>query len=210
MKQSLQSIFRVRKKILQLVWCKFRILATCLLFVAMASNSVQAEPFAYVANFSSASLSVIDTATNRVTDTIPVASSPDEIDIRPDGRRAYIVHKGATPSLPGSISILETANNIVLSTHAIGADPIGHAIAPDGKRFYVTNANHDNISILDTVTETLLLPVSLPAGSGPAGVSLAPDNSRIYVTYRNTDAVAVIDTAAGVVIATIGVGATPG
>ncbi|MEV0947553.1 beta-propeller fold lactonase family protein [Rhodococcus sp. NPDC049939] len=48
---------------------------------------------AYIANWGSDSVSVIDTATNTVTETVPVGETPLEVAITPDGDHAYITNE---------------------------------------------------------------------------------------------------------------------
>jgi len=59
--------------------CVLSVLIVFLTFTA----SVFAQPFAYVANGSSDNVSVIDTATNTVIDTVPVGEDPNSVAIAP-------------------------------------------------------------------------------------------------------------------------------
>ena len=64
----------------------------------IVTASALAEPFAYVTNYQSHSVSVIDTATNAVIATVPVGSSPGGVAITPDGAFAYVANQGSTIS----------------------------------------------------------------------------------------------------------------
>jgi len=61
-------------------WCPtgavWRLWCLALLGVALSVTTGQAQPFAYVTNTNSNTVSVIDTASNTVTATIPVGSFP--------------------------------------------------------------------------------------------------------------------------------------
>ncbi|MFF9073853.1 YncE family protein, partial [Streptomyces sp. NPDC014872] len=53
-------------------------------------------PNAYVANVSSNSVSVIDTATNAVVGSpIPVGDNPLDVAVTPNGQRAYVTNSGS-------------------------------------------------------------------------------------------------------------------
>jgi YVTN family beta-propeller protein len=81
--------------------------------------------FAYVANRNSNTVSVINTGTNTIVDTVPGLSDPREIAITPDGSRAYVANiSNAT------VSVINTANNTVVATLSVGFGPAGIAITP--------------------------------------------------------------------------------
>jgi YVTN family beta-propeller protein len=82
---------------------------------------------AYVTNFSSDTVSVIDTATNVVVgDPIPVGNSPWGVAVGPDGARAYV-----TDATSGTVSVIDTAANTVLTVISNeGINPSGVGVAP--------------------------------------------------------------------------------
>jgi YVTN family beta-propeller protein len=79
---------------------------------------------AYVTNQGSATVSVIDLATNQKTQDIPVGVEPYGIALTPDGARAYVAN-----SASNTVSIIDTASNTVIATIDIpGVQPRGLAI----------------------------------------------------------------------------------
>ena len=79
-------------------------------------------------------MSVIDTATNTVTATIPVGVSPAGVAVTPDGH-PRLRHQLAR----NTVSVIDTATNTVTATVPVGTTPIGVAVTPDGRHAYVTN-----------------------------------------------------------------------
>ena len=79
-----------------------------------------------------------------------------------------------------------------------GASPSSVAI---GERFvYVSNATNDNVSIIDSDTDTVVAQIDLIVpgleklrGVLPFGLCLSPDESRLYVACSGLNAVAVLD-----------------
>ncbi|MFF5212846.1 YncE family protein [Streptosporangium sp. NPDC000396] len=68
--------------------------------------------FAYVTNFNSGNVSVINTATNAVVRApIPVGDDPIDVRVTSDGTRAYVVNY-----LSDTISVINTATNAVVAT----------------------------------------------------------------------------------------------
>ena len=99
-----------------------------------ASNSASHGFLAYVANFGSNSVSVIETATNTVVATVAVGDRPQGVVITPKGDFAYV-----TNTASDNVSVIETATNTVVATVAVGDQPEGVAISPKGDFAYVTN-----------------------------------------------------------------------
>lgn len=61
-----------------------------------------------------------------------------------------------------------------------GAMPFGVLATPDGRRVYTANYASDNVTVIDTLTQT---PVqTIPAGDGPYQLALSPDASTLYVS----------------------------
>ena len=78
---------------------------------------------AYVANFGSNSVYVINTATNTVVaPPIPVGSHPVGVATTADGTRAYVANWGS-----GTVSVVDTASNTVVNTIQVGSAPQGVA-----------------------------------------------------------------------------------
>ena len=67
----------------------------------------------YVTNFTTDTVSVIDTATNAVVNTIAVGRSPASLAVSPDGTHLYVVNfEGNT------VSVIDTATNTVIQGHS--------------------------------------------------------------------------------------------
>jgi YVTN family beta-propeller protein len=159
---------------------------------------------AYITNFDDKTVTVIDTATNTVTATIPVGANPEGVGVTPDGRTVYVANVGET-----FVSVIDTATNTVTATIPVGAGPFGVAVTPDGSTVYVgTGFNPGTVSVIDTATNTVTATIPV---FGPSGVAVTPDGSSVYVVYSGfiVNTVTVIDTATNTVTATIPVGAGP-
>jgi YVTN family beta-propeller protein len=149
----------------------------------------------YVANYSSGSVSMIDTELNRtVGDPIPVGRFPKGVAVSPDGRRVYVTNNYA-----GSVSVIDaTRNRTVGDAIPVGSMPEGVAVSPDGSRVYVANGSSGSVSVIDTArNRTVGDPI--PVNIFPQGVAVSPDGRKVYVTSfgpnRRSASVSVIDTA---------------
>lgn len=165
----------------------------------IATAAANAEPFAYVANFNSQNVSVIDTETNTVVATVPVGVNPTVITFTPDIAFAYVTIQGHS-----AVSVIDTSTNAVVGSVPVGASPEDIAITPDGAFVYVTNFGSDNLSVIDTITNTVT--ATLNAGVRPRGVDVSPNGAFAYVASFASNTVSVIDPATNNVTATVPAG----
>ena len=142
--------------------------------LAQPSNE-GAAPFAYITNQDSNNVSVIDTATNTVTATVPVGHSPEGVAVSPDGTKVYVTSR-LFSYVPGGwgdddieietlvetgiVSVIDTATNNVTASVNVGVGPQGVAVSPDGTKVYVTNEGSDTGAI-STVSVLTLQPILL-------------------------------------------------
>jgi YVTN family beta-propeller protein len=167
---------------------------------------------AYITNqgpepFTASTVSVIDTATNTVTATIPVGPASIGVAASPDGSTVYVTNLGNN-----SVSVIDTATNTVTATIFVASGPVGVAVTPDGSKVYVANLGNNSVSVIDTASNTVI--ATIPGGIHPYGVAVSPDGSKVYVANEGGSinlppppgTVSVIDTATNIVTATITVG----
>jgi YVTN family beta-propeller protein len=160
--------------------------ASAALLLALIVPSASASN-AYVANFTSESVSVINTATNTAT-AITVGKEPAGIAITPDGKFAYVTNFGSD-----NVSVINTATNQASpTTIKVGAEPFAVAITPDGKTAYVGNFTSESVSVINTATNTA---TAITVGKEPTGIAITPDGKTAYVANFGSDNVSMIDTA---------------
>ena len=100
----------------------------------------------------------------------------------------------------GSVSIIDPVTGKVLKEILVGLHPNDIIKSPDEKFIYVTNANSDDISVIDTrqeiVTETI--PVGLSGGenpfwgSSPNGLEISGNGKTLFVANGMDNAIAVV------------------
>ena len=159
-------------------------------------------PQAYITNLNDNTVSVIDTASNTVTATVPVGTFPNGVAVTPDGAHVYVANV-----LDGTVSVIDTASNTVTATVPVGLFPFGVAVTPDGAHVYVANQGGGNVSVIATASNTVTATVTV--GVNPAGVAVTPDGAHVYVANQNSNNVAMIATASNTVTGTVTVGSLP-
>ena len=162
----------------------------------------QAQGFAYVPNFYSNDVSVINLATSSVVATVAVGSRPYGVATSADGSRVYVVNQAG-----GTVSVINTSTNSVIATVPVGSGPFGVAVSPDGSQVYVGNNISNNLSIINTATNSVTATVA--TGNGPTGVAVSPDGSLVYVVDQYYNSVSIVSTATNSVILDVAVGASP-
>ncbi|MES2581088.1 MAG: YncE family protein [Pseudomonadota bacterium] len=72
---------------------------------------------------------------------------------------------------------------------------------------YITNQIDDNVSVIDTATNTVTATIAV--GDFPDAVAFNPAGTRVYVTNRGDATVSVINTTTNTTVATVSVGVDP-
>jgi YVTN family beta-propeller protein len=171
--------------------------------------------YAYVSDFCSNKVYVIDTVTNMKVASIDVGAwaYPLGISVSPKGGRAYVAN-----FVGGTVSVIDTATNTLIDTDTstpdidpitVGIGPWGISVTPDGARAYVANSGSGTVSVIDTASNTLIDtdlstddidPITV--GNGPAGISVTPNGAYAYVNNSGDGTVSVIDTTSNSLIDT--------
>jgi YVTN family beta-propeller protein len=157
---------------------------------------------AYISEFVSNDVKVIDTTTNTVLTSVELGSNPYGVAVNPAGTRVYVTISGEN-----DVAVIDTATHTVLTTVPVRSTPIGVAVNPARPRLYVTNDHRNSVSVIDTDTNTVLTTVDV--GEFPFGVAVNPAGTRLYVASEGSDNVSVIDTDTNTVLTTVPVGFFP-
>jgi YVTN family beta-propeller protein len=179
-------------------------LSAVLVFGAGAAG---AQTLAYVANFNSQDVSVIDTASNTVIATIPLGAGPTGLAGTPDGAFVYVANGP-------DVTVIDTATNAVVATVGLlgtSSDvlAVDVAITPDGAFAYVpTNrcspfACAPEVNVIDTATNSVV--ATFPVGAAGLRlheIAITPNGAFAYVA-GGSGGTFVIDTATNTVTTTI-------
>jgi len=158
--------------------------------------------YAYVANNSANTVSVINTSNNTLAKTITVGTAPFGVAVNQAGTYAYVTNQTSN-----NVSVISTSTNSVVATIPVQSSPAGIALTPNGKTAYVANENSNSVSVINTGTKKVTATISL--ASLPMGVAVTPTGTFVYVTGNGSNNVSVISVLTNAVVATIPVGAGP-
>jgi serine/threonine-protein kinase len=180
-------------------------------FIQVAPNG----QFAYVARPGAGVISVLDTATDRVSGHVKVPQGPPQfVSFSPDSRTAYVSIYSPRNAAVHLIAFIDTATSKVTATVRVdNFTPGPSTVSPDGRFLYVPNRNtamkgaHENVvDVIDTASRKLVGHITVPWD--PHWVAYAKDG-RIYTTDHMSATVTVVNAATHSIITDIPVGETP-
>ena len=171
--------------------------------VGTGSRSAAGAPKVYVGLFKDNAVAIIDTAQNRVLNTIPVPKGPHGLVVTPDGRKVYVSSDGAS-----TVSVIDTATDRVARSIDVGPNPHGLAISGDGSRVLVLGWGSNRALVIETATDRVIgeLPVAQPHNG-----TLSRDGRTGWVASQQQGATALVrlDLAAWQEVARVPLDKTP-
>ena len=171
--------------------------------------------FAYIPNSNTNTLSILDTNTNTVTDTLVLYDSPGhyffpgKVAVNPDTTRVYVTHNDGS----GLVSVLDTASKSIVATVSVGQNPTSMAVTLDGTRVYVAGSG-GFISEIDATSNTLTALFATDPGLVNNQIAVDPTGTRLYAAFSFSSELRVIDIpsrsiVARVTLSQVGVGGGP-
>jgi YVTN family beta-propeller protein len=120
----------------------------------------------WVAHRGDGGLSIIDTATDQVKETLKVGRAPIRVKFTPDGRRVLV-----SDSQGNEVVVFEAATRKELKRIAVGAVPAGILMQPDGRRAFVASTQANKVSVINL--EDFTLAGTIEPGREPDGMAWA-------------------------------------
>lgn len=146
-------------------------------------------------------ISVIDTSTNQVIDTIST-NDPRQIAISPDGDFLYVTNLNSN-----TVKIISTSSNEVVSSIEIGHATFLVAINPSGDLACIGGATTGSIYVVNLVDQSIISTIS--GFSSLQNIIFSIDGTKIYIADDHLDSIIVYDASTFLQLATISVGSNP-
>src|SRR5258708_6609347 len=137
--------------------------------------------YAAVANLGSDSVSLIQNRAVTATIKLPGGTRPYALAFSPDDSRLYVtswVRSG------GHLVVLDVASQQVIASVTTGNFPSGVAVTPDGSQVWVTSFFNDNVTVIDTLTNTVVTQVSGVLNAW--GIAFNITGTRAFVANSDT------------------------
>lgn len=135
----------------------------------------------YVGNNGSGSVSVVDVASLTVTGSLPMpgGGGPQGLAVSPDGGRLYVVDGSDS----GAVVVFDLAGAEPPQSVRVGRQPQRIRLSPDGSLAFIANFGANNISVMDTRTNTLAAALN---ADRPADMAVSGDGNFLYVVSAGT------------------------
>ena len=156
----------------------------------------------YVSNEKGNSLTLIDSETLEVLETVPVGQRPRGIILTKDGSKLLIC-----ASDDDTVQVLDVASRKIVGELPSGPDPELLDIHPSGSPVYIANEDDNLLTVIDLADEKVLAEVEV--GVEPEGVGTSPDGKTVVVTSETTNMAHFIDAETYEIVDNVLVGTRP-
>jgi YVTN family beta-propeller protein len=159
---------------------------------------------AFVSNYATGTISVIDLDARTVKNTINVRVGVRRSGVNTALNRFYVVSDAA----PGYMTVIDTKTEQIIADVQVGNNPRSFATDWQRGELYISNVNSNSISVFSTASNTVTAVIALPAQ--PGNISVDTNVGKIYVVQNASKAVGVYDQKTRAFIKSIPVGNNPG
>ena len=120
----------------------------------------------WVAHRGDGGLSIIDTATGQIKQTLKVGAAPIRVKFTPDGKRVLV-----SDSQRGDVIVFDAFTRNEIKRIQIGGIPAGILVQPDGRRAFVASTQANKVSVINL--ENFTIAGTIEPGRGPDGMAWA-------------------------------------
>ncbi|MBV9793759.1 MAG: protein kinase [Actinobacteria bacterium] len=187
-------------------------------FVTVAPDN----KFAYITNVGSKTISVLDTATDKVSRTIPIRPGPPQfVSFSTDSKTAYVSVYDTSGSVHLIVFIDTATGQVTGQVPVTNHTPGPSQVSPDDQYLYVPNHNsmtmngamkamtgpgQDDIDVISTATKKLV--GTIATAPNPHWITVG-QNGLLYVTNHTSGEITVINPNTNQVVKVFPVGETP-
>jgi YVTN family beta-propeller protein len=161
---------------------------------------------AYVTNSDISNVTVINSTTGNILDTIKLNGSPEDIAANPSTNKIYVASGSGIDIIDGETDELSKTINPSNFFH-----PVAIAINQNTNRIYSVNeekewrsSTHGSLTVNDGKTDKLIYNISV--GNSPSDIDINSNTNKIYVADKFSNTVYVIDEGSGRLLSNITVG----
>ena len=138
-----------------------------------------------VVSIASNSVTLIDTATNKVKKVIYVGRSPHEPFFTPDGRELWVVVRGED-----YISVIDPVQMQEVRRITLANGPGMTMFGPDGKYAFVCSSFTPELAVIDVASHQIVKRVPQASPFCP-NIAVSPENDEVWITLKDVGKVQV-------------------
>jgi YVTN family beta-propeller protein len=157
----------------------------------------------YTGNMQSNTISELDLRDGRFLRNLPVPTTPEAINVTPDGREVWVGSNNT-----GRLTVIDVSGWTATTAAEGFRWPYRVWFTPDNRTVIVPDMTNENVRFFDRAGRRETGVISLP-GAGPQGITVTPDGRYILLSLSKLGKIAVIDVATRKVVREIAAGNTP-
>jgi len=138
--------------------------------------------YVYVANYGSNTVSIIDTMTNELEETVylPLGIGPSAVAVSPDGKYVFSANTDSD-----NVSLIDADLKKAIDMFEVGRQPVDLKVSPSGRCLYVSNKGSDDFYIFNLENRlsgiaSPLLKAKVPLRSNPWGIAVGREDPFSY------------------------------
>ena len=131
---------------------------------------------------------IVDLASKKILQSIPVPGAPAGIALSPDRKTAYVTR----PEGHG-VSVIDLDAHRVRASLDLPGGPLGIGVNPKSGEVYVADWYGTRVFVLRPTAEGLSFEGEIATGQSPSGIAVTPDGATLLVANRESDSVSIID-----------------
>jgi PQQ-dependent catabolism-associated beta-propeller protein len=141
----------------------------------------------YVVCGDSNQLGLVDTASGKMTGTVPLGDSPEMFGLSPDGKTVYVSSED-----DNTLAAYDLQTKAKLFEVKTGGEPEGVLVMPDGKQAYVTSEVANVVHLVDLAQRKVVK--NIRVGNRPRRFALAGEGKELWVSNELGASVSVLST----------------
>ena len=139
-----------------------------------------------VVSIASNSVTLIETATNKVKGTVYLGRSPHEAFFTPDGREVWVTVRGEN-----YVSVVDPARMVETRRIDVANGPGMTMFGPDGRLAFVCSSFTPELAIVDVGTHRIVKRVPQASPFCP-NIAVTPENDEVWITLKDVGKVQVL------------------
>src|SRR6516165_3087620 len=132
-----------------------------------------------IVSVGSNSVTLIDTATNKVKGVVYVGRSPHEAFFTPDGRELWVTVRGET-----YVSIIDPARMKETARIQLANGPGMTMFGPDGKYAFVCSSFTPELAVIDVASHKIIKRLPQVSPFSP-NIAVTPENDEVWITLKD-------------------------
>ena len=135
-----------------------------------------------VVSIASNSVTLIDTATNKVRGVVYVGRAPHEAFFTPNGRELWVVVRGEN-----YVSVIDPAPMKETRRIEVANGPGMTMFGPDGKYAFVCSSFTPELAVIDVASHKIIKRLPQVSPFSP-NIAVSPENDEVWITLKDTGA----------------------